>query len=384
MRTVWKVRTTHLLAIYLSLLALGVLVELELPIEPPILLNSLPLEDVRKSRQPFRDDTRLQHLSDHYNTPSTLLLPNVSEPGTDFDFSPRLNYDELLTTSYNPFDLYIGMYGVSVTARAYVDAHVSQFVSDRSVLIDNQNSDSRHKTKSDENVILRKYKFSTEVNAYDELAYLLTTSKTHCLTVESVSQPRHSSGGSRYRCSIHIFSECERKTSWSKTKKFGKRCSRDTRPAYKVHPASERLTKTNSNGTFPTKTEYKIPDLTEIHPIKVNPMKAQKSWTEGVTSEGEATHHTVTVDAHYTFLKNLKTLGSHQRLLLHTIFDLAGLNSLHRYEIIRRLVQVMSWVLSRRGYQLVHSSAKVEDLLQYLQQEGLQRPLLVLTLWHLQ
>lgn len=47
-------------------------------------------------------------------------------------------------------------------------------------------------------------------------------------------------------------------------------------------------------------------------------------------------------------------------------------------------LQVFRWLLPRNGYLLVRSSADGDDLLQYLQQEGLQEPLHILTLWKLQ
>ncbi|XP_045108677.1 uncharacterized protein LOC123503198 [Portunus trituberculatus] len=89
----------------------------------------------------------------------------------------------------------------------------------------------------------------------------------------------------------------------------------------------------------------------------------------------------LTVDARSSFLQDVNGQHFPRSLVLDLLFDLAGLNSLHKHDIIASLVQVMQQRVAARGYQLVASSAKGGDLLQYLHQEGLPPPLLVHTFW---
>ncbi|KAK3888497.1 hypothetical protein Pcinc_007456 [Petrolisthes cinctipes] len=100
---------------------------------------------------------------------------------------------------------------------------------------------------------------------------------------------------------------------------------------------------------------------------------------------------TLTVDTYTTFQKEVKELllfprhtpvhSPPQTLKLTIILDLAGLNSLHKYEIISKFLKVMRRDLNGRGYQLVRSSADATHLLPLLLQEHLHPPFPILTLW---
>ncbi|KAK4290002.1 hypothetical protein Pmani_037069 [Petrolisthes manimaculis] len=100
---------------------------------------------------------------------------------------------------------------------------------------------------------------------------------------------------------------------------------------------------------------------------------------------------TLKVDTYTTFQKEVKELllfprhtpvhSPPQTLKLTIILDLAGLNSLHKYEIISKFLKVMRRDLISRGYQLVRSSADATHLLPLLLQEHLHPPFPILTLW---
>ncbi|KAG7156623.1 uncharacterized protein LOC121853627 [Homarus americanus] len=325
-------QTTHLLAVYLSLLALGVLMELGFPLDSPFTSHS---QDSRQNFMPLRalrEKTSVEgdvDINKWRMAAVRLVIQSVSEPNVDV-----MNFSSL-TGSDGPSVLNAANLTEEDNIRVYDDTNAREFVSDSNVLV---NEEKRHP-----NIITHKVKFSTEFNAFDELTNLLTTSKTHCLAVHSLPWPTDYQDGARYRCSVHTFSDCHRRYSGNKLKKFDKLCPRHTRPGY------------------------------EVNPVSMNP-------TSG--GEGKKKLHKITIDAHYTFLEDLKGLKPSQRLRLDTKFDLAGLNSLHKYEITKRLLQMLRWTLTHRGYQLVRSSADSDDLFQYLHQEDLQPPLHVLTLWH--
>ncbi|XP_042856564.1 uncharacterized protein LOC122243143 [Penaeus japonicus] len=210
-------------------------------------------------------------------------------------------------------------------------------------------------------------KVSPEVNAFNELVDLLTASKTHCLALDPETKRRR--GKALYRCSVHKQSDCrQRVPSGKQNKAYPKKCrsgSRDRRkykPGYEIDPLA-----------------HKWPGDT---PFASSANAIEGSWSEG-EAEG-ATKYTLTVDADYTFMEEIKKLKYWPLVTFDTKFDLAGLNSLHKYEIVWKLLQVLRWLLPRNGYLLVRSSADGDDLLQYLQEEGLQEPLHILTLWKLQ
>ncbi|KAK8396202.1 hypothetical protein O3P69_005336 [Scylla paramamosain] len=89
----------------------------------------------------------------------------------------------------------------------------------------------------------------------------------------------------------------------------------------------------------------------------------------------------LTIDASSNFVQDANDQHFPRSLVLDLMFDLAGLNSLHKHDIIASLVQVLQQRVVARGYQLVASSAKEGDLLQYFHQEGFPPPLLVHSFW---
>nr|XP_045600651.1 uncharacterized protein LOC123759586 [Procambarus clarkii] len=181
-------------------------------------------------------------------------------------------------------------------------------------------------------------------------------------------------GGTIYPCNVHSFNERNRNALASNTKRLGKRYPRQAWSGHEVISS-----KTNATMTDATV----IKNVTKTHLKRANPTERSVGrWPARTTNGKEVENYqTVTVDGHYTFLQDLEALNLHQRLRLDAKFDLAELNSLHKYEIIRKLLQELRGVLVRRGYQLLGSSTDGVDLLQYLRQEGPQRPLHVLTLW---
>ncbi|XP_050685993.1 uncharacterized protein LOC126980302 [Eriocheir sinensis] len=90
----------------------------------------------------------------------------------------------------------------------------------------------------------------------------------------------------------------------------------------------------------------------------------------------------LTIDSQRSFVHELGALTKFPHCLaLDLLFDLAGLNSLHRHEVISTLLQELRKLLFDRQYRLVRSSTDGGDLQQFLHQEGLQQPLLVHALW---
>nr|XP_045612412.1 uncharacterized protein LOC123766975 [Procambarus clarkii] len=368
-------QTTRLLVVYLSLVALGVLLEIELSQDPPDALSSRPpvVEDPGPLRA-LREDARLAGGAEDASKTTVRSIPKSV---SDSDLSQNILTFEL--PSGDPVNLYRDVDGDDRSANPYGVAYGSQVVSDGSVLTGNDASHvSRYKPRTD--AVRRKIRVSAELNAFDELVNLLTPSPAHCLAVDTLTRPRPPSQGSRYRCYLHSLNQCENVVR-GKRKRKRKRCPGTARLGYAVNPASVDLSEVLPSEDKTTQTVVKNLTKTQLSNSDLIKKSLDRRWQEGAaTGGGDTLHKTITVNARCAFLEDLKTLRLHQQLLLDITFDLAGLNSLHKYEIIRKLVQELRWVLARGGYLLIRSSADGGDLQHYLQQEGLQRPLHVLTL----
>ncbi|XP_071552438.1 uncharacterized protein [Panulirus ornatus] len=360
-----RVQTTRLLVVYLTLLALGVLFETELLFDPLLALYAYPPEANTGFSQSLRKKisvgNAIQYEYRMKAESSTSALLSITELGAaKMGVSPGVNYVELLTISEVPKGSNTRYNGV-------------EHKQDDIDVLNKEISPARYHKKLHSWGVTSKAKLLKEINAFDELNDLLTTSTTRCLMVDSLSPPRNPQKLSKYRCSVHNFSECHHKSSTNK--RYSKLCSRYVRHSYDVKPVTSGPGSLNPFQTDSIKTD----------PSKTQVIKTQDLWRQEEEASGDVktSHHKITVDAHYTFLEDLRSLGSSQRLTLDTKFDLAGLNAIHKYEIVGRLLQAVRWALTQRGYHLMRSSADEASLLQYLHQEGFQEPVHVLTLWHL-
>ncbi|XP_027222436.2 uncharacterized protein [Penaeus vannamei] len=349
--------SSHLILVYLILLALVMVLEVQYTLDAKLPLDILPRGNRNRRRvlKSVEQEARSRTLEGevgprNFGDGGTVGPEAVSQNDSDFnsefvDYSPRVSYYDVLGSTEVPSA------GSSRKNEFAASPSVSQgFPPLREV---NPVSSSRPQ---------KNIKVSPEVNAFDDLIDLLTASQTHCL----VDEAKGRRGKHSYRCSVQKHRDCRQRllkgkqTQYSRKCHSGKRGRRKYKPSYEVNPLS-----------------YKWNEDTALTSNTI-----QGSWDEG--EAGGATKYSLTVDADYTFMEEMKKLKFSPLITFDTKFDLAGLNSLHKYEVVWKLLQVFRWLLPRNGYLLVRSSADGDDLLQYLQQEGLQEPLHILTLWKLQ
>ncbi|XP_063597657.1 uncharacterized protein LOC134774228 [Penaeus indicus] len=344
--------SSNLILVYLILLALVMVLEVQYTLDAKLPLDILPRGNRNRRRMlksvERETKTRTQVGPTNFGAGVTVGPEAVSQNDSEFnrefiDYSPRVNYYDVLGSTEVP--------RVGISRKSDFGASSSGSQGDPPL----REASPMPPSKPQKNI-----KVSPEANAFDDLVDLLTASKTHCL----VDEAKGRRGKHSYRCSVQTQRDCRQRLlkgkQYSRKCNSGKRDRRKYKPSYEVNPLSYKW---DGNTAFTSNT-------------------IRGSWDEG--EAGGAVKYSITVDADYTFMEEIKKLKFSPLITFDTKFDLAGLNSLHKYEVVWKLLQVFRWLLPRNGYLLVRSSADRYDLLQYLQQEGLQEPLHILTLWKLQ
>ncbi|XP_066952377.1 uncharacterized protein [Macrobrachium rosenbergii] len=208
----------------------------------------------------------------------------------------------------------------------------------------------------------RTLKLSSELNAFDEIVQLLTVPTTFCAELVS-SFAVNSSPVPFYHCSVRNLGRCFTSNSGygHYSYQFSQNCFKSKKIAgYDVSPAKllpnmDRNSRVHSMGAGDNRKGI------------VDEIKAQK----------------INVDNSYIFVEEFKDLKYMPVIRLDLKLNLAGLNSLHKYEVLSKLLKVIRWVLNKQGYHLERSSADGHLLHDYLHQEGVQQPLYIYTIWHL-
>lgn len=297
--------SSHLILVYLTLLALVMVLEVQYTLDAKLPMDILPRGNRNRRRilKSAEGEVGPTNVEAGVTVGPKALSQNDSEFDSELmEYSPRVSYYDVLGSTEVP--------RVGISRKSEFGASSSG--SQRSPPL--REASPLPSSKPQKNI-----KVSPEVNAFDDLVDLLTASKTHCL----VDEAKGRRGKHSYRCSVQKQRDCRQRLLKGKQKKqysrkciSGNRARRKYKPSYEVNPLSYKW---DGDTAFTSNT-------------------IRGSWDEG--EAGGATKYSITVDADYTFMEEIKKLKFSPLITFDTKFDLAGLNSLHKYEVVWKLLQV--------------------------------------------
>ncbi|XP_064107578.1 uncharacterized protein LOC135216327 isoform X2 [Macrobrachium nipponense] len=330
----------QLLVIYCALLLLGILFELDLPFNRGLYdkkLEDIVLQVQQKGvmqlerdhgRKLMKSDLRRFLESKEFERPYQSVSKSVSFPRSEYEKNTDLRN---LLKRKNKFK--------------------------DNLMIENFDSYSSVHYKQKRNI-----KVSSELNALDEIILLLTVPRTFCAELVS-SFAVNSSPVPFYHCSARNLGRCFASNSGygHYSYQFTQNCFKNKKLAGYDVSSAKLLQDMDRNS--------------QVHSMDASDNR------KGIVDEIEA--QKINVDNTYIFVKEFMDLKYLPVIRLDYKLNLAGLNSLHKYEVLSKLLKVIRWVLKKQRYHLERSSADSRHLHDYLHQEGLQQPLYIYTIWHL-
>ncbi|XP_068233873.1 uncharacterized protein [Palaemon carinicauda] len=329
----YRFQPLHLFAIYCTLIVFGMLIELDIPIdkgfydkklENPILQakqkGTMKVSREERGRKPYlrRFFENKVFERPHQNVSENDLLPNSEY---DRKSNPRKQKRKSQNSSGKNYD-------------------AGNFDSPPNIPYNHEQ---------------RMLKLSPELNAFDEIVKFLSVPITFCAELFSSFMIK-TYPVPFYHCSTRNLGRCYSSNSGYN---HPQNCFKNKKiVGYNISPA-KLLPRANRNiSSHPTNDNNRINGVDEI--------EAQK----------------ITVNDTYLFINEFKDLKYTPLMRLDFELNLDGLNSIHKYEVLSKLLKVLRWVLNEHGYHLERSSADSRLLHDYLHQEGLQQPLHIYTIWH--